>query len=123
MKSKTIRDLRKIARILGLILIVLTLTFVIVELMSEPKSTSEPTPIAMILSGVFILGGLGLAWKWELIGALITLAGFIGVGILNPDAMAKPMMYLFPLTAILFLICWWLSKLQRTKEENVSMGK
>ena len=123
LENKKIRVIRRIARISGLILILLTLSFAIVYIFfSEeynPNSEPEPTPIAMILAGVFILGGLGLAWKWELIGALISLLGFIGVGILNPDALTKPMMYLFPLTAILFLICWSLSKSHRTKDENI----
>ncbi|MCD4731599.1 MAG: hypothetical protein K8R74_13425 [Bacteroidales bacterium] len=124
LESKTIRVIRRIARISGLILILLTLSFAIVYIFfpeqHNPKTEPEPTQIANIIAGVFILGGLGLAWKWELPGALISLAGFIGVGILNPDAMTKPMMYLFPLTAILFLICWRLGKLHSTKEENVN---
>jgi len=119
LESKTTRVLRRIARILGLLLILLTLVFAIPQLMSEGKPTAEPPQIANILAGVIMLGGLALAWKWELIGALISLVGFIGVGILKPDVMIMPMMYLFPLTAILFLICWRLSKLRRTKEENI----
>lgn len=119
LENKTTKIIRRIARIIGLLLIVLTLAFAIPSLMSDPKPTAEPTPIVKILAGVFMLGGLGLSWKWELIGALISLVGFIGVGILNPDVMKMPMMYLFPLTAILFLICWWLSKSQSTKEENI----
>ena len=119
LESKTTRVIRRIARILGLFLILLTLVFVIGYSMEERKPTAEPTQITIILAGVSMLVGLGLAWKWELIGALISLVGFIGVGILNPDAMTKPMMYLFPLTAILFLISWRLSKSHHTKEENV----
>ncbi len=118
LESKTTRVLRWIARILGLLLIILVLVFAIPELMSEHKPSAEPTPIAIILVGVIMLMGLGLAWKWELIGALVSLVGFIGVCILNPDAMKMPMMYLFPLTAMLFLISWKLSKLHHTKEEN-----
>ncbi len=120
-ENKTTRVIRRIARISGLILILLTLSFAIVYIFfpEQHNPNTEPTPIAMILAGVFILGGLGLAWKWELIGALISLVGFIVVGILNPDAMTKPMMYLFPLTAILFIICWRLNKLHSIKEENV----
>jgi hypothetical protein len=110
LESKTTRVIRRTARILGILLILLTLTFIIVEIMTEGNPNSEPIPIVMIMSGVFILGGLGLAWKWELVGALISLVGFVGVGILNSDAMAMPMMYLFSIIAILFLICWWLSK-------------
>lgn len=116
LENTTTRVLRKTARVLGLFLIVLTLAFAIPSFMSEPEQTGESTPFIMILSGVFMLGGLGLAWKWELIGALVSLIGFIGVGILSPDAMKMPMMYLFPLTAILFLICWWLSKSKSEKE-------
>jgi len=123
MKNKTTRVLRRIARISGLILILLTLTFAIVYIFfpeqDNPNAEPEPNQIVLIVLGVLMVVGLGLAWKWEFIGALISLVGFIGVGILNPDAMTKPMLYLFPLTAILFLICWWLSKLHRTKEENV----
>ena len=119
LESKTTRAIRWIARVLGLLLILLTLFLAIPELMTEHNPNAEPTPIAMILAGVLMLGGLGLAWKWELIGALISIVGFIGVGILNQDAMTKPMMYLFPLTAILFLICWWLSK----KEKIVDQGE
>lgn len=115
LESKTIRVIRRIARILGLLLILLTLVFAIFYLKTEHNPNAEPTQIANIIAGVFILGGLGLAWKWELIGALVSLIGFIGVGILSPDVMTKPMMYLFPLTAILFLICWWLSKVQKKK--------
>ncbi len=118
-ESKTIIVIRRIARILSLFLILLTLVFVVAELFGEHNQNAEPTRIVMILVGVSILAGLGLAWKWELPGALISLAGFIGVCILNPDAMTMPMMYLFPLVAILFLICWGLSKLQITKEENM----
>ncbi len=119
LENKITRVIRWIARILGLLLILLTLFFAIAESITSTNPNAEQTPIAMLLAGFFILGGLGLAWKWELIGALISLLGFIGIGVLNPDAMTKPMMYLFPLIAILFLICWSLSKLPRTKVENI----
>lgn len=127
LESKTTRVLRRTARISGLILILLTLSFAIMYIFfpeqHNPNAEPEPNQIALILLGVLIIVGLGLAWKWELIGAMISLVGFIGVGILNPDAMTKPMMYLFPITAILFLICWRLSKLHRTKEENIDQGE
>ena len=123
LEGKTIRIIRRVARIISLLLIVLTLAFAIPSFMSDPEQTAESTPFIMILVGVFMLGGLGLAWKWEFIGALISLVGFIGVGIINPDVIKMPMMYLFPLTAILFLICWWLSKSQSIKKENIGYGE
>ncbi len=75
-ESKTIIVIRRIARILSLFLILLTLVFVVAELFGEHNPNAEPTRIVMILAGVSILAGLGLAWKWELPGALISLAGF-----------------------------------------------
>jgi len=123
LERKTTKAIRWIARIMGLLLILLTLAFAIPELITEHNPNAEPTRIDIILAGVIMLGGLGLAWKWELIGSLISLLGFIGVGIINPDALAKPMMYLFPLTAILFLICWRLSKIRHRKEENIEQGE
>jgi len=62
LESKTTRVIRRIARILSLFLISLTLIFVIAELFGEHNPNGEPTRIVMILAGVFMLGGLGLAW-------------------------------------------------------------
>ena len=61
LESKTTRAIRWIARILGLLLILLTLFLAIPELMTEHNPNTEPTPITMILAGVLILGALGLA--------------------------------------------------------------
>jgi len=119
LENKSTRVLRRIARYLGLFLILLTLIFAFPELIAEHNPNAEPTKIDIILAGVLMLVGLGIAWKWELIGGVISLIGFIGVGILKPDAMKMPMLYLFPLAAILFLICWRLGKLHNSKEENV----
>jgi hypothetical protein len=66
--------------------------------------------------GVIMLLGLGLAWKWELVGALLGLLGFIGVLMFNPGMLTKPLMYIIPTTAILFLLCWWSSKSHRPAE-------
>lgn len=114
-KNKTTKIPRWTARILGLLMILLTLTFAIGEALTEPHPNAEPTPVLNYLWGFLMLGGLALAWKWELIGALISLIGFIGVGIVNPDALLKPGMYLFAVPAILFLYCW------RKKEPDISM--
>lgn len=125
MKNKTSSEsepnnvIRRIAQYLGLFLILLTLVFAIPGFFTERNPNAEPTQIDIILAGILMLVGLALAWKWELIGGLISLIGFIGVGVLNTDMLAKPVFYLFPLTALLFLISWRSSKLHNTKEENI----
>lgn len=105
-KKHTTKILRWTARILSLLMILLTLIFAIGEALTEPHPNAEPTPVFNYLWGFLMLGGLALAWKWELTGALISLIGFIGVGIVNPGALMKPGMYFFAIPAILFLYCW-----------------
>lgn len=113
-ENKKIRTLRKTARITTIVLILLTLTFAIVYIFfpedHNPNAEPNPNETALMILGVLMIVGLGLAWKWELIGGLISLVGYIGVVILNPDVISMPLFYLFPLTAILFLVCWFLSK-------------
>lgn len=98
--------LRSFSRLLGLFLILLTIIFAIPSIINSNHLDSNQPSFTMIFMGILTVGGLAIAWKWELLGAIISLAGFIGVVILNPNALSMPMFYLFPLTAILFLICW-----------------
>jgi hypothetical protein len=57
-----------------------------------------------------MLIGLGLAWKWEFPGALISLVAFIGICIVNAHALRESTLYIVPTTAILFLVSWWSSR-------------
>ena len=105
--------IRWIARIISLLAILLVLFFVIAEAMTEDQGQGISTPVINILMGVLMLGGFGLAWKWEISGALMSIIGFIGVIIVNPDAGTKPGMFLFAIPAILFLFCGLWNKLKR----------
>ena len=113
------RSIMWIARILGLLLILLTLFFAIGEGVTEHHPNAVPTPIINYIVGALMLGGLGLAWKWEFIGALISLIGFVGVIIVNPHSLTHPMMFLFAVPSILFLIHWRVSKSQRPTEKKI----
>jgi hypothetical protein len=113
------RSIMWIARILGLLLILLTLFFAIGEGITEHHPNAAHTPIINYIVGALMLGGLGLAWKWEFIGALISLVGFVGVIIVNPNSLTIPMMFLFAVPPILFLLHWWMSKSQRPTEKKI----
>lgn len=113
-----IKVLRWIARIISLLFVLTTLFFMVGEGFFE-----HLPPIIMILMGVLMIGGLVLAWKWEFIGALTSLVGFIGVSVLNPGALTKPLMYIVPGTAILFLLCWRMSGPARPVATNTSETK
>jgi hypothetical protein len=55
--------------------------------------------------------GLGLAWKWELIGVIIALVTFVALAIINPLIQdGFPWTYLVPITAILFIVLWTVSR-------------
>lgn len=107
-----IKIIRWTARIISLLAIFLVLFFGIAEAMSEGQANGTPTPIINILMGVLMLGGLAVAWKWEITGALISILGFIGVIIANPDAGTKPGMILFVLPAIFYLTSGFYTKIK-----------
>lgn len=110
-----IRIVRWTARTISLLAIFIVLFFMIAEAMTDDRGTGESTPFLNIIMGILMLGGLGIAWSWELTGAMISIVGFIGVIILNPDAGHKPGMILFAFPAILYLICGIWHKLSPRK--------
>lgn len=117
-KSWGIKTIRWTARSLSIFFILITSGFFIGEVMTEPQPKGS-LPFIGIMVGILMLGGLALAWKWELYGGLISLAGFVGVIIVNPNAMTQPGAYIFPFTAILFLLCWGLSRSFQSTEKEV----
>jgi hypothetical protein len=115
--SRTVKTFRWIARILS-VLIILFWVYMFVGSFLESRRGGHPSgPLSMhdrmglTLMFVWLLG-LALAWKWELAGASLTLTVFlieaffinwrvVGFGILPP------------ITALLFLLCWWMGRQSR----------
>jgi hypothetical protein len=118
--TQSIRIIRWTARIISILIISLFLLFFIGESVTEHHPNAEPIAIINIVVGVLMIGGLVVAWKWEFLGGLISVIGFIGVGIVNPRSFTLPMMYLFLLPAILFLICAWKSRSLRSADNETS---
>ena len=95
--------------------ILILLVFIVGEALStDHPQAGAPTPIVNILMGILTIGGLALAWRWELAGSIISMVCLIGVIILNLSAGAKPVMLLFTIPAVLYLLCWWLDKPYRS---------
>jgi hypothetical protein len=104
--SVTINVIRWIARIIAAFMILLTIVFFLgEEVFDKSPGTGAPIPFMMILLSILMLGGLGLAFKWELPGGIISLIGFTGIILDNTDAATKPMFFLFALPAVLFILC------------------
>ena len=57
--------------------------------------------------------GLMLSWKWELIGACITLLSFIVQALVNSRVLQIHILYLPSLVAILFVMVWYKGKKER----------
>ena len=113
----------KISRIIARVMSVILVSFFLVmfigeELQSAERGTSSPMTFnTFLLIALFAIAliGLALAWKWELIGGIISLlafiALFIGIYIFNPIALAKlALLFIYPANAILFIFVGYRSK-------------
>ena len=122
MSKKPNNVLRWILRGLsGLLIVFFILMFLGENLGSEsskPMTTNEILQLSV--TGACLLG-LGLAWKWELIGGIIALMSFVILAIINPVVLKASLMFIFPIIAILFIVLgalgrkspWdWIDKLE-----------
>jgi hypothetical protein len=63
--------------------------------------------IGLTATGIALLG-LAVAWKWELIGAVMALGGYGILALVNADVLNLTGPYiLWPIAAVLFLSSWW----------------
>jgi hypothetical protein len=123
---RSIAIVRWIARILSGLFIILCLMFFVgealVPLILFPAPDATPlTGNAMLqltLTGLSLLG-LALAWKWEAIGGSIALAAYVIVGIINPGAF---IIFPVPLSALLFLACWWMERRRDQRGNTEAMA-
>jgi len=106
---------RRLARILSALILLFWSFFIVAHLVGDEGRSSRPLTTSDYISlttMVVSIAGLGVAWKWEFIGAALTLvAVFIGA-FANWRSLNFPGA-LIPLAAGLFLLCW---RLGRTRE-------
>ena len=119
MKTLLIKILRWVLRVLsGLIIVFLLLMFIgetfFGENPGEPLTTNAILQLSV--TGVGLIG-LGLAWKWELIGGIISMVAFILLAIINPIVLQYSLVLIWPLTAILFIVLWTISRNTTVKKE------
>ena len=106
MRAKSYKELRWVLRgFSGLIIAFLLLMFI--------GETGDPLTnnaiLQLSITGIGLIG-LALAWKWELIGGSIALLSFVVLAIINPIVLEVPLMFAWPLTAILFIVLWAISR-------------
>ena len=82
--------------------------FVISENSSAPLINNALTNNVILQLSVAGVGmiGLGIAWKWELIGGIVALSGFVIWCIDNPSTLQNYFVFIYPIIAILFIVLW-----------------
>ena len=111
MKKRPNNTLRWTLRVITLPIIAFSLIMFIGETMDsesvEPMKASEIMWLS--LAGLGLLG-LAIAWIWELIGGIISLAAFAGLAIISHEVLSTVFLWVWPIIAILFIILWATSK-------------
>jgi hypothetical protein len=106
---RVVTVVRWVARILSALFIILCLILFAGEGVFRDPGSPPLTTSAIIQLTIMGIGlaGLALAWKWELIGALVALAAYVVNILVNPKAVA---VFPIPFLALLFFVCWWLDR-------------
>ena len=113
--AKSIKRFRWMLRVLsGLIILIIIYAFIYNAFFPQGGGEVEPSRIKDLL-WVFApwglgLIGFGLAWKWELIGGIVALSGFVVWCIDNPSTLQNYFVFIYPIIAILFIVLWAISR-------------
>ena len=100
LKSRTLHVIEWLARLCGLALFLLVLAVAVGE-GGPPNPLRQPPAVAAQLALMLIMTlGLIVAWRWEVTGAVATLAGLAAFNALNVIASGKVAGGAFPLFAI-----------------------
>jgi hypothetical protein len=126
--SQTTSRLRKISRLWSLVIIAIALFIFVVEIIEsslKPQLSADYPRYENLIPLSLFLGviGLGLAWRWERFGSLLTIISllatfgmYVAFGGSGRGLLVVPLILLPILVpAILFIICW-----QRTQGETNS---
>lgn len=107
MKTKENKVIWWSARILSLLVIGFSLFMFVGYRFFHDSGEPNPLSTQAIVEFVFVgIGfiGLLLAWKWEILGAVISLLGFALLCMIFPVVLILPLMYVWPINAVLFLL-------------------
>ena len=115
---RAVKTFRWIARILSVLIILFWGVFIVGSFLESIRGGHPSGPLSMhdrmglTLMFAWLLG-LALAWRWELAGAALTLAAFLIEAFFINWRVVAGLGMLPPITALLFLICWWMGRQSR----------
>lgn len=112
--------IRWIARVWGSISLLFLIFMVGAPVIGAISGTSDGAGfdstqelISFLFFPISIMLGLGLAWKWDGLGGLITISGIVGFHILRPDLIFNPIIDGLAAPGIFFIIYWFMTKIRR----------
>lgn len=109
MKTKENKTLWWLTRVLSTIIIVGSLLFYLAYTLFPESGEGNPITTKEIIGFcIVVIGFIGLlvAWKWEMPGAIISLIAYALLAVMNPMILVPSPMYLWPATAVLFILLW-----------------
>ena len=109
MKAKKNKTLWWLTRVLSTIIIVGSLLFYLAHTLFPESGEGNPITTKEIIGFcIVVIGFIGLlvAWKWEMPGAIISLIAYALLAVMNPMILVPSPMYLWPATAVLFILLW-----------------
>ena len=109
-----ISTFRFVARLFSVLLVLVILSLAIGEGFPSPANLTT-TELLLTISLIIMLTGLLLAWKWEFIGGIIIIIGFLVFFIINSVHSGYLRLgyffIVFPITGLLYLFCGWKRKI------------
>jgi len=109
MNIKTISIVRWIARTTGAILLLIIAAFVIGEGFPNPAALPLNEFIIFVVL-TFMEIGVVIAFKWELPGGVLIIAGYLVFALIEKKLIAGPLFPAFFIVGVLFLLCWWMDR-------------
>lgn len=108
-ENKKNKTLWWLTRVLSILIIVSSIAFYIAYKVFPEPGEGNPLRTEEIIGFCFVVIGfigLLLAWKWELTGAVISLIAYAALAVIYPMILVPSPMYLWPVTAVLFIVLW-----------------
>lgn len=97
--------IRWIARIIGFFLLTFFIWFAL-RIGGPDFSIMNNQEFGLFISNMVMLIGLIITWRWEFIGSMLLIGGFISFSIINNAFWIGPLFPAFFLVGLLHLICW-----------------
>jgi hypothetical protein len=112
-ETKIISVIRFFARLFSILLLFIVISLAIGEVFPHPFNLSGKE-LLFSIALLVMLFGLLMAWKWEGLGGLLIIFGFllffISNSLLSNSLRLGIFLLIFPLTGVLYLICCWREK-------------